>query len=48
MIEFIIKNKVVMAISIEGLFEGEIEATKELLAYENNCDIAEISTRIQK
>ena len=29
-------------ISIEGLFAGEINATKELLAYENGVDISDI------
>lgn len=48
MIEFYNKKngKVFAGISIEGLFNGEIKATKELLSYEKNIPIGQIGLRV--
>jgi hypothetical protein len=35
-------NKVIAEISINGLMSGEIQETKQLLAYENNVNINDI------
>lgn len=37
-----------LRISIEGTFEGEIEATTGLLAYENNIQESDIETRLEQ
>jgi len=42
MVEFILNKKLLCSISKKGLFEGEIQSTKELLAYENNVSIKDI------
>lgn len=34
-IGFFLRGRLICAISVDGLFEGEIENTIELLAYEN-------------
>lgn len=41
-LEFWHKDKALCKISLDGLFGGEIKATKELLAQENNCEEDEI------
>jgi hypothetical protein len=38
-----ITNERMAAITIEGLYDGEIEETKELLAYENNIQVSDIN-----
>jgi len=47
MIQFVNKrtNKILMSISTVGLHKGEIVATAELLAYENNLTANEIIIR---
>ena len=39
---FYYKQKELAAYTLRGTFPGEMEATKELLAYENNITVAEI------
>jgi hypothetical protein len=39
---FLLNNKEICFISKEGSFKGEIEATRELLASENNVDAMDI------
>ena len=46
MIKFSINDKVITEISLDGLFIGEIQATKELLAQENNVSIDDIKISI--
>lgn len=41
-------NKKLIAISAEETFDGEINATKELLAYENNIAADEITIKFEK
>lgn len=45
MISFYLNDRCLASISIEGLTAGEIKATAELLAYENNCNISDIEIR---
>jgi len=42
-----IDNKELSRYTIEGTFEGERDATTELLAYENNIDVEDIITKIE-
>ena len=42
MIHFYYKDRLLLSISIEGTFAGEIEATKKLLAYENRVSADDI------
>ena len=48
MIKFLLNGKEIASISIEGLMDGEITATKELLAYEKNVDIKDIKVAIEQ
>lgn len=41
-------NKELCAYTVRGTFEGELESTKELLAYENGVHVNEISVAIEK
>lgn len=45
MISFYLNGRCLASISIEGLTAGEINATAELLAYENNCNVSDIEIR---
>lgn len=47
MIVFRHKGDVLLAISLNDTFEGEVQSTKELLAYEKNIDISEIDVTIE-
>ena len=47
-IVFKIGDKVLCKYSIEGTFLGEMEATLELLAYENGIDVEEIEIKLEK
>ena len=48
MIHFYYKDRLLLSISIEGTFAGEIEATKKLLAYENRVSADDIVVVIEK
>ena len=43
---FILHGKELLSYTIRGAFDGEEEATKELLAYEHSTTPEEIQTRI--
>ena len=45
---FYSNDKELAAISTNGSFEGEIEATRELLAYEKSVSPDDISVKIEK
>lgn len=47
MISFLLNEKEIASISIEGLMIGEIEETKKLLAYENNVSYEDIKIIIK-
>ena len=47
MIVFRHKGDVLLAIALNDTFEGEVQSTKELLAYEKNIDISEIDVTIE-
>lgn len=47
MIVFRHNGDVLLAISLNDTFEGEVQSTKELLAYEKNIDISEINVTIE-
>lgn len=47
-IVFYHNNKKLIAISAEEVFEGEITATKELLAFENSIPVDEITVKLEK
>lgn len=38
-------NEKLAAISINEIFEGEVESTKELLAYENGINVEDVETK---
>lgn len=41
-LEFRLNKEFLMAYTIVDTFEGELEATLESLAHDNNCDISDI------
>lgn len=41
-IEFKLNNELLMAYTLAGTFEGELEATLLFLAHDNDCDINDI------
>lgn len=41
-------GKELCAYTITGSFSGELEATKEMLAYENGIDVTEIEITIER
>lgn len=45
---FKLNGKELCAYTLRGTFAGEEEATKELLAYENNCQATDISVSIEE
>ena len=45
---FKLKGKELCAYTLRGTFPGEEEATKELLAGENNCKPSDISVSIEE
>jgi len=46
MIKFILNEKVIYSMSIEGLMSGEMHETRELLAYENKVKINDITVKV--
>lgn len=42
---FTLDGKEIAAYSIKGTFSGELEATKDLLAFENHCPKEEIKVK---
>ena len=45
---FYYNGKELFSYTLYGTFEGEEEATKELLAYENNIDVKDINVVIEE
>lgn len=45
---FYIDNKEKCAYTVNGTFPGEMQATKELLAYENNVEVSDVVMKIEK
>ena len=41
-------KKELCAYTIVGTFDGEEEATKEMVAYENNIDVSQIEVKIER
>lgn len=42
-----LNGKELLSLSIEGTFQGEIEATKDLLAYENKINKTDIEIKLK-
>ena len=45
-IVFTLNDKELIRITTKGCFPGEIQETKSLLAYENNCSVEDITIKI--
>ena len=45
---FYLNNKELMAYTLLGTFDGEEQATKELLAYNQNVSVDDIEVRIEE
>jgi hypothetical protein len=48
MIWFVLNGKRLAGLSIDGLMDGEIQATKELLAYENGVEPDAIQVEVEQ
>ena len=46
MIKFLLNDKVIYSMSIEGLMSGEMHSTRELLAYESKVKINDITVKV--
>lgn len=47
-IVFYIKGSEVFRMTVEGSFAGETQATAELLAYEHDVQVSEVSWRVMR
>lgn len=47
-IVFKLNGKVISKISVEGYEVGEIQATRELLAYEHGVDVSEVKAYLEE
>lgn len=47
-IVFRLKGEVVQKVSVSGYMAGEVQATRELLAYEHGVDVAEITVDFEE
>lgn len=45
---FYLGNKELCCYSVRGTYDGELKATKELLAHENQCEMRDIRVAIER
>lgn len=47
-VNFYLGDRFLAGYTIEGTFAGEMKATMELLAYENNCKVEDITVKFER
>ena len=45
---FYLGDRELFSYTVRGTYDGELKETKELLAYENDCDVRDIRLRIER